>query len=208
MQTRLYRSRRHRVIGGVCGGLAEYFNTDPVAIRLAWILLVLVGGTGVLLYILAWIIMPDEKEVRGKVASATVSAPPRTETKAETPAEATVGEDASVQYNDTGRRTRIGGAILIAVGAYFLIDRLVYFDLSAWWPVLLIIAGIALLVSGKDSSVPVQETSPASESRTSPAPAATDDSRAEEESAKDHKKEDDGGDNSTRHERERDTPSE
>ncbi|MFO7941767.1 MAG: PspC domain-containing protein [Bacillota bacterium] len=189
MQTRLYRSRKHRVIGGVCGGLAEYFNTDPVAIRLAWLFLVLVGGTGVLLYILAWIIMPDEKAVRGQATTSTTQAPPESEVTTAQAGESQEGtvakETAEPEYHDTRGRTRIGGAILIAAGAYFLIDRLVYFDLSAWWPVLLIVAGVALLVSSKDSSPPAKDNaSPASASRTSLDSATTDDSDGAEDSPK------------------------
>lgn len=57
---RLYRSRTDREIAGVCGGLAKYFEVDPVFIRLAWVLIVLFGVTGILFYIIAWIIMPLE----------------------------------------------------------------------------------------------------------------------------------------------------
>ena len=55
---RLYRSGNERILGGVCGGLGEYFGMDPTLIRLAWILFSLVFGSGVLAYILAWIIIP------------------------------------------------------------------------------------------------------------------------------------------------------
>lgn len=57
---RLYRSRSNRVIAGVCGGLGEYFDIDPVIIRLAWIVLTILGGSGILIYILAWLIIPRE----------------------------------------------------------------------------------------------------------------------------------------------------
>ncbi|MBM3303962.1 MAG: PspC domain-containing protein [Candidatus Aenigmarchaeota archaeon] len=55
---RLYRSGNDKILGGVCGGLGEYFGLDPVLIRLAWILFSLVYGSGVLAYIIAWIIIP------------------------------------------------------------------------------------------------------------------------------------------------------
>ena len=55
---RLYRSGRERILGGVCGGIAEYFEVDPVLVRLAWILFSLIYGFGILIYIIAWIIMP------------------------------------------------------------------------------------------------------------------------------------------------------
>jgi phage shock protein C len=55
---RLYRSGKNRILGGVCGGLGEYFNVDPVIIRLLWVLFSFAYGTGVLAYIIAWIIIP------------------------------------------------------------------------------------------------------------------------------------------------------
>ena len=58
---RLYRSRDQRMIAGVAGGIAEYFNIDPTIVRLIWVLLALPGGIpGVLLYIISWIIIPLE----------------------------------------------------------------------------------------------------------------------------------------------------
>lgn len=54
----LYRSRRQRMIAGVCGGLAEYFNTDPTWIRLLFILLFFVGGSALLIYLIMWIVVP------------------------------------------------------------------------------------------------------------------------------------------------------
>ena len=59
---RLYRSRRNRMIGGVCGGLAEYLDTDPTIIRLALALSILLGGAGILAYLIMWIIIPEEPE--------------------------------------------------------------------------------------------------------------------------------------------------
>jgi phage shock protein C len=55
---RLYRSANDRILGGVCGGIAEYFGVDPVVIRLLWVLFTLIYGTGILAYIIAWIIIP------------------------------------------------------------------------------------------------------------------------------------------------------
>lgn len=57
---RLYRSRRNRIIGGVCGGLAEALNWDPSLVRLLWVLVTLAGGSGVIFYIAAWLIIPPE----------------------------------------------------------------------------------------------------------------------------------------------------
>jgi phage shock protein C len=56
---RLYRaSKKDSVIGGVCAGIAEYFEVDPTLIRLIWILLIFAFGTGILAYLVLWAIMP------------------------------------------------------------------------------------------------------------------------------------------------------
>lgn len=56
----LYRSREHRIIAGVCGGIADYFHVDPTLIRILWVFLIFFMGGGILAYIVAWIIIPEE----------------------------------------------------------------------------------------------------------------------------------------------------
>ncbi len=56
---RLQRSRRDRSLAGVCGGMAEYFGWDPTRVRVAWIVLTLLGGCGILLYLILWVVMPE-----------------------------------------------------------------------------------------------------------------------------------------------------
>ena len=58
MQRKLYRSRNDSRIAGVCGGLGEYLDIDPTLVRLIFVLLALMGGHGVLLYIVLWLIVP------------------------------------------------------------------------------------------------------------------------------------------------------
>lgn len=55
---RIYRSGENRVLGGVCGGIAEYFGVDPVLVRLVWVFAIFAFGSGLLLYLLAWMIIP------------------------------------------------------------------------------------------------------------------------------------------------------
>jgi phage shock protein C len=62
----LTRSRTNKIIAGVCGGIANYFKIDPVFIRLAFVLLFLFKGSGILIYIIAWIIIPLEPEEKIK----------------------------------------------------------------------------------------------------------------------------------------------
>src|SRR5260221_364362 len=58
IQKRLYKSRRNRVIDGICGGIAEYFDIDPTIVRIFCVLVTLLGGSGFFLYIAPMIIMP------------------------------------------------------------------------------------------------------------------------------------------------------
>ena len=55
---RLMRSSRDKKLGGVCAGLADYFDLDPTIVRVLWLLAVLLGGTGLLLYVILWIVLP------------------------------------------------------------------------------------------------------------------------------------------------------
>jgi phage shock protein C len=57
---KLYRSKTNRQVAGVCGGLAEHFNLDPTLIRVLFVLLAVLGGSGVILYVAMWIIVPKE----------------------------------------------------------------------------------------------------------------------------------------------------
>lgn len=59
-QKRLYRSRKDRMIAGVCGGLAEYFGMDPSWIRIIFLLFLLLGGSAFLVYIIMWFVVPLE----------------------------------------------------------------------------------------------------------------------------------------------------
>jgi phage shock protein PspC (stress-responsive transcriptional regulator) len=56
---RLFRARFNKILGGVCTGLAEYFNIDPVLVRVLWVVFTLMGGAGLLAYIVCWIIIPE-----------------------------------------------------------------------------------------------------------------------------------------------------
>jgi len=62
MTKKLYRSREDRWVGGVCGGLARYLDVDPIVIRLIALILVLCAGGGLLVYIIAWIVIPEEPD--------------------------------------------------------------------------------------------------------------------------------------------------
>lgn len=60
MYKRLYRSRTDRMLAGVCGGIAKYFDIDPTLVRLFWLIATFAGGSGILAYIIATIVIPLE----------------------------------------------------------------------------------------------------------------------------------------------------
>ena len=68
---KLYRSRTERMVAGVCGGLAEYFNVDTTVIRVLFLVITLFGGAGLVVYVVMWILVPDASK-----APPTTSAPP------------------------------------------------------------------------------------------------------------------------------------
>ena len=63
MSRKLYRSETDKMIGGVCGGLSEYFGIDSTLIRLVFALIVVYGGSGLILYVILWIVIPTESRV-------------------------------------------------------------------------------------------------------------------------------------------------
>ena len=62
MEKRLYKSNKNKVLCGVCGGIAEYFNVDPTLVRLGWSVFCALGGSGLLAYIIAAVIIPNDPE--------------------------------------------------------------------------------------------------------------------------------------------------
>ncbi|MEW6653178.1 MAG: PspC domain-containing protein [Bacteroidota bacterium] len=145
MKEKLYRSRRSRVIGGVAGGLAQYFNIDPVIVRILFVVLTIMHGMGLVVYIILWIAVPEEPfaQAYGINPEGTVN-PDGTEVKFENlNAE---GLQAGSKKSGSGRI--IAGSILIFIGAVFFFDRFVpSFDFGDLFPFILIIAGIALLMN-------------------------------------------------------------
>lgn len=69
---KLYRSTDDRWLGGVCGGIAQYFNIDAILIRILFIILGLIGLGGVLLYVILWIIIPEQPSGSGEAADFSV----------------------------------------------------------------------------------------------------------------------------------------
>jgi phage shock protein C len=61
MDKKIFLSETNKKVGGVCGGIGEYFNIDPTLVRLIWIVITLMTmGTGIVAYIIAWVVIPQQ----------------------------------------------------------------------------------------------------------------------------------------------------
>jgi len=122
---KLYRSQESRMIGGVCGGMAEYFNIDPNLIRLLFIVLTFVGGSGILIYIASLIIIPNNPDQ-------------------------IIPEKGESVIKD---KSLFWGSLLIVVGLFLLFRQLgLFYSFHFWqipwqsvWAVMFIIVGVILL---------------------------------------------------------------
>jgi phage shock protein C len=129
-QKRLMRSRDDRVIAGVCGGLGKYLGVDAVLIRIAALILVFAGGAGLILYVIAWIAMP-EVPLGGTGDGAAAPAPTA-------PGERTTG-------------AMILGLVFVVLGVFYLFDQALP-DIVDWewvWPVALIAVGALVLLRAR-----------------------------------------------------------
>lgn len=120
----LRRSRDDRVIGGVCAGLGRYLGVDPVLLRVAFVVLAIAGGGGLLLYVVAWILIPEERE----------------------------GEDLGSTRPSSVDTTRlIVGGTLIAIGALLLLNLSIPRLGRFFWPLAFIAIGVAVVIQSTAS---------------------------------------------------------
>ena len=139
--SRLYRSKSDSVSAGHCGGLGKHLNTDPVVFRILFVLAVILGGSGLLLYIILWIVIPEEPII--PFGTSNFKSEPMTEEKTNTNYSTSNPEQKKQNHNDGNLW---GGIILIALGGMFLIDRFVpRIDFGDLWPVILIVVGVILI---------------------------------------------------------------
>lgn len=125
---KLQRNTQNKVIAGVCSGLADYFGIDAALMRVIFVVLLLAGCSGFLIYLILWIVMPAAKLSQSQQ----------------------VFNDQPVAQPES-KGGWIAGAILIAIGGLCLISNLVpKFNWSTFWPVLLIALGLLLIVPLKN----------------------------------------------------------
>jgi phage shock protein C len=136
MNKKLYRSRKDKIIGGVCGGLAKYFEIDPVLIRILFVLLTLFHLSGVFIYLILLILIPQE---------------PFNPDEIEIKDFEDIPNNKPVDYpeknlNQVGRTKKIFGIILLVIGTLLLLENFISileFEIIA--PLILIIIGIYLI---------------------------------------------------------------
>jgi|YNPMSStandDraft_2_1061718.scaffolds.fasta_scaffold00124_20 phage shock protein C len=132
MSKRLYRSRKERILGGVCGGIAEYLDTDPTIVRLVAVLLILLAGSAIVAYLIAWILIPE------RPGEETVNLPQEEEGKG--------GEEKR-------RNQQILAWILLVVGVLWLAQNFSHYFFrfiphpgQIVFPLVLVVASLVLLV--------------------------------------------------------------
>ncbi len=152
---RLFRSAKSKVFGGVAGGIAEYFDIDPIIIRLLFVIIAFAGGGGALVYLILWIALPLEP-----ITPFTMNMGSSNMGSTETPGADANADPSSADYN-TGttspftlpvkpenRNGLIGGIVLICLGMVFLANRFIpsinFHDL---WPLLLVVLGGVLIAT-------------------------------------------------------------
>jgi phage shock protein C len=156
MNDRLYRSRDDRVLAGVAGGLAEYWDADPSLIRLVWALLMLfTGGLALIVYIVMAIVVPEDPGLAGRILTAAGDAlAPGSDRRSQRAASRAAAREArraarAARAGDGPRvATMIVGGALVLFGLWFLLEEyLPGFDSDWFLPVALVGLGALILVA-------------------------------------------------------------
>jgi phage shock protein C len=149
---RFYRSTTDKKIAGVAGGLGEYFDLDPLLVRLIFVVLAFAGGGGVLIYFILWIITPEKpfsvNPPQYSTSQDNTSSNPSGNSTYSTPSSdpAPSSEPTPGAREPKHRGSLIGGLVLITIGTIFLVDELVPgISFGDLWPVILVVIGIGLL---------------------------------------------------------------
>lgn len=140
----LYRSETNKVIAGVAGGLGEYFNIDPTIIRILFVLMTVFGGSGIIIYLVLWLIMPSKSSLPKNSQEAIKDN--LEDMKAQTQSFA---HSISKPGSGSGDNSKFWWALLIIVlGFFFLLNNYDLLDINfgKLWPVILIIFGLFILV--------------------------------------------------------------
>lgn len=136
---KLYRSSKVRLIAGVCGGLAEYFDLDPTLVRIAFLVLIF-AQIGLPLYIIMWLIVPTKSSASSSVESNVSANLEEMKTKAQD-----LASEIGIKGNKASNPVGLG---LIVIGGYLLLLNLGLIDwleIGRFWPIILILIGLLTL---------------------------------------------------------------
>lgn len=141
---KIVRSSTDLIVAGVCGGLADYFQIDSSLVRIIFILLVICGGSGLWIYLILWLIFPQEKEVK------TVDREEKVKEFASDVKDKARSMAKEIKLNTKikkYKRVNIFGVVLILLGGVIIWNQLAPFaiDWNFFWPGLLILIGVLLL---------------------------------------------------------------
>lgn len=143
MEKKLQRNEQDKMIAGVCSGLAEYFDVDVTWVRIAFVLAVMAGASGVLAYIVLWIAVPKKPYIPNY---GQFNADYKVYEQAD-PAFST--QFATPKKYDSGTGRLIAGSIFIFFGTFFLLNEFNlipdWVEFHTLWPVLLIAMGVYTL---------------------------------------------------------------
>lgn len=154
MEKRLYRSYTDKMLGGVCGGLGEYFDIDPVIIRVLFIVAVIFGGGGILAYIILWIVIPQKPFTIPKFNQQSSN---QTETNTEQSSNDDSFKNFVIEKRKMNKNSLVG-IILIFLGVLFLLDNFIpRFNFHDFWPLILIGIGFALILNARNNQYEVKQ---------------------------------------------------
>lgn len=150
---KLYRSRHERVIAGVAGGIADYFNVDVTLIRLIWVVAIFAGGSGLIAYIVAALIIPEEPygyvpEPNGRTAGSGGTPENAGTAGPGAPAggHSTMGREPVRRERNQVGTTAIFGWVLLGLGLLFLLRNFIpWFSWGLFWPLILVGFGVYIL---------------------------------------------------------------
>jgi phage shock protein PspC (stress-responsive transcriptional regulator) len=156
MAKKLYRSTVDKMIGGVAGGLAEYFDIDTTLVRVLFVVVVFLGGGGIIAYIILWIVVPQKPYelpknsfVEPATGGSSSSNYTNQDVKSDSFSISNSGVASSVTH--TNNKQIWVAIVLMVIGGLLLLDNIFpRFDFDHYWPVILIGIGIGLLLKAKN----------------------------------------------------------
>jgi len=150
MNKRLTRSVKDKVIGGVAGGIAEYFEIDPVIVRVLFVVSLFFHGAGFIAYIVLWIALPEANYALESSSITNVQNSNSSESQMKQ-------DDAASAYfkrleEKKIKRNRNLGIVLLVLGCIFLADNFIpKIRIADFWPIILIALGLSMLLKAKKS---------------------------------------------------------